>query len=108
MRLGEESLGVAHKQNLAILLNTIDLTPSAHDPSIVARDHDNEVDALGLQLVEVLEVGRDVEGLAARGESAGDGNDDDLLAGELLAGVVLLRHAAGGWVGVGDGCPSWE
>jgi len=47
-----------------------------------------------------------VHGLAAGGESAGDGNEHDLLAGELLAGVVGLREAAGGRARVGDGGPA--
>ena len=47
-----------------------------------------------------------MHGLAAGGEGAGDGDEDDLLAGELLAGVVGLREAAGGGGGIGDGSPA--
>jgi hypothetical protein len=47
-----------------------------------------------------------VHGLAAGGEGAGDGDEDDLLAGELLAGVVGLGKAAGGGGGVGDRGPA--
>jgi hypothetical protein len=47
-----------------------------------------------------------MHGLAAGGESAGDGDEDDLLAGELLAGVVGLGKAAGGGGRVGDRGPA--
>jgi hypothetical protein len=39
-------------------------------------------------------------------EGAGDREEDDFLVGPLLAGVVLLRTAARGWVGVSNGSPS--
>ena len=97
---------VAHEQDLAVLGAAVDLAPCIHDEGVVGGDDDDEVDALGGELVLVLEVRRDVHGLAARGESAGDGDEDDLLAGELLGGVVRLREAAGGRAGVGDGGPA--
>ena len=104
MGLGEGR--VAHEQDLAVLGAAVDLAPGVHDEGVVGGDDDDEVDALGGELVLVLEVRRDVHGLAARGESAGDGDEDDLLAGELLGGVVGLREAAGGRAGVGDGGPA--
>lgn len=104
MVLGEAR--VAHEQNLAVLGAAVDLAPSVHDEGVVGSDDDNEVDALGSELLLLLDVGRDVEGLAAGGESAGHGDEDDLLAGELLGGVVLLREAAGGRARVGDGGPA--
>ena len=97
---------VAHEKSLAVLGAAVDLAPSVHDERVVGSDDDDLVDALGGQLVLVLQVGRDVHGLAARGESAGDGDEDDLLAGEFLAGIVGLREAAGGGGGVGDGGPA--
>ena len=84
----------------------VDLAPSAHDPAVIERDDGDDVDALTLQLLDVLNVRRQVVGLAARREGARDGDEHDLLALPLLGGVVLLRHAAGGWVVVGDRCPS--
>jgi hypothetical protein len=97
---------VAHEQDPAVLGAAVDLAPGIHDEGIVGGDDDDEVDALGGQLVLVLEVRGDVHGLAAGGESAGDGDKHDLLAGELLGGVVGLREAAGGRAGVGDGGPA--
>lgn len=102
--LGERR--VAHEQDLAVLGAAIDLAPGVHDEGVVGSDDDNEVDALGSELLLLLDVGRDMEGLAAGGESAGHGDEDDLLAGELLGGVVLLREAAGGRARVGDGGPA--
>jgi hypothetical protein len=104
MVLGERR--VAHEKSLAVLGAAVDLAPSVHDERVVGCDDDDLVDTLGRELLLVLEVGRDVHGLAAGGESAGDGDEDDLLAGELFAGVVGLRKAAGGRAGVGDGGPA--
>lgn len=61
---------------------------------VIARDEDYLINTLCLELVEVLNVGRQVSGAAGRGESAGDGDEDDLLVLELLAGVVLYAEAA--------------
>lgn len=97
---------VAHEQDFAVLGAAVDLAPGVHDERVVGGDDDDEVDALGGELLLVLEVGRDVHGLAAGRESARDRYEHDLLAGELLGGVVGLREAAGGWAGVGDGGPA--
>jgi len=43
--------------------------------------------------------------LAAWGESAGNGEEDDLLVRPFLAGIVFLGTTADGRVAVGDGCP---
>lgn len=102
--LGEA--GVAHEVDLGVRGAAVDLAPRAHDEGVIAGNDNDEVDTLGLKLVQVLKVGRDVEGLAARSESAGDRDEDDPLAGELLAGIVGLRKAAGGGVRVGDGSPA--
>ena len=84
----------------------VDLAPSAHNPAVIGRDDGDDVDSLVLQLLDVLDVRRQVIGLAARREGARDGDEHDLLALPLLRGVILLRHAASGWVVVGDRCPS--
>ena len=102
--LGERR--VAHEEGLAVLGAAVDLAPGVHDERVVGGDDDDLVDALGGQLLLVLQVGRDVNGLAAGGEGARDGDEHDLLAGELLAGVVGLGKAAGGGGGVGDGGPA--
>ncbi len=84
----------------------VDLAPSAHNPAVIECDDGDDVDAFGLQLLEVLDVRRHMKGLAARREGAWDRDEHDLLALPLLGGVVLLRHAAGGRVVIGNRCPS--
>ena len=71
--LGEERLGVAEEQDI-VALDAIDLAPCVHDPGIVRRDDGNDIDALALQPRQLLNVGRQVVGLAAGGEGAGDGD----------------------------------
>lgn len=102
--LGERR--VTHEEGLAVLGAAVDLAPGVHDEGVVGGDDDDLVDALGGQLLLVLQVGRDMHSLAAGGECTGDRDEDDLLAGELLAGVVGLREAAGGRGGVSDGSPA--
>lgn len=87
----ELGLGIAHEQDLVGALDAVDFGPGAHDPCVVEADHDDLVDALGGDLVELLNVWRDVVGLAARGEGTRNRDEDDFLAGKLLAGVVGLR-----------------
>ena len=106
MSLSKLALAIAHEQDLVILLHAIDFAPCAHYPAVVARDHDDKIDALLKKLVQILKVRWDVESLAARREGAWDRDKNDFLAAKFFRGIVLLRHAAGGWVGVGDGCPS--
>lgn len=104
MVLREERLGVAEEKDV-VTLNAIDLAPSVHDPRVVRRDNSNDIDTLALELRELLDVGWEVVGLAARCERAGNGDEDDLLACPLLVGVVLLGTTARGRVSVCDGSP---
>ena len=89
MVLREASLGIRQEEDI-IALDVIDLAPRVHDPRIIAGDDGDDVDALGLQLRELLDVGWKVESLAAGREGAGDGDEDDLLACPVLVGVVFL------------------
>jgi hypothetical protein len=114
--LGEESLGVAQEQDF-IALDAVDLAPGIHDPAVVGRNGRDNVDALLAELGAVLDVGRKVVGLASmvaasvvvvrgvhgqcrlpRSEGARDGEENDLLVGPFLAGIVFLRTTAGSWV----------
>lgn len=58
------------------------------------REEDDLVDALGLELVLVLDVRGQVGSRAGGGESAGDGDDDDLLVGELCCAYSLVPDVA--------------
>ena len=105
MVLAKERLGVAQEEHL-LTLDAVDLAPRIHNPAVVARNRGNDVDALGLELCGLGNVRRQVVRLAARGEGAGHGEEDDFLVSPFFAGVVFLGAAAGGGVGVGDGRPS--
>lgn len=84
MLLTKLGLGIAHEVDLAVAFDAVHLAPGGHDPGVVEADDDDHVDALGGHLVQILEHGRDVEGLAAGGEGAGDGDEDDLVGRRLL------------------------
>jgi hypothetical protein len=47
----------------------VDLAPAVEDELVVVGDEGDNVDALGLELLELLDVGREVVGGAAGGES---------------------------------------
>lgn len=48
-----------------IIRDLVDLAPSVHDPSIVRRNDCHDIDALALQLVELLDEGREMHGLTS-------------------------------------------
>ena len=77
-RLRVVGAAVAHHAHLAAGL--LVARPRAHHERVVDRHAQDLVDALGLQLVVVGEVGRHVLGRARRRERAGQAEDDDLLA----------------------------
>lgn len=52
-----------------VALDLVDLAPSAHDPCIIGCNNGNLVHTLALQIAVLLNVGRKVVCLAARGES---------------------------------------
>lgn len=66
-----------------VIRNAVRLAPGTHDKGIVVGDHDDLVDALGLQSVLLLEEGRDVLFGAGGREGTGHCDQDNLLALEL-------------------------
>lgn len=58
-------------------------SPRGLNESVIVRDENNLVDASGLELVGVADIGGQVGVLAGGGEGSRDGHDDDLLGGEL-------------------------
>ena len=52
-----------------ISLDTIDLAPGSHDPAIVRCDRRNDIYALLAELLDILDVRRQVAGLATGRES---------------------------------------
>jgi hypothetical protein len=70
-----------------VILNAIGLAPSIHDPCVVERNDSNGVDPFALELLELVNVGWNVVGLAGWGESAGNCHNDDLLVRPLYTDV---------------------
>lgn len=91
---GELGVVVGHEENL-VIGDAISLGPTVHDKCVVDSNDDDLVNALGLDLLNVLDVRRNVRGTASRSESTGDRDEDDLLALELLAGVVVGGSTTG-------------
>lgn len=87
--MGEET--TTHNE---VILDLVRLAPGAHHEGVVVGDHDDLVDALGLEGVLLLDEGGDVLLGAGGREGAGDGNEDDLLLLELCAGASATREGA--------------
>lgn len=82
---GELGILVGHEED-GVIGDTVGLGPARHDESVVESNDDNQVNTLGLELVDVLGVGGDVRARAGGGESTGDGDENGLLVLELVAG----------------------
>lgn len=80
---GRELAILVGKKEEAVVVDAVSLSPGGHDEWVVAGDDGNDVDALSLQLVELLDVVWDVLGGAGWGEGAWEGEEDDLLVGPL-------------------------
>lgn len=84
--------------------NGVGLAPARHDEGVVVGEEDDLVNALGLELVLVLDVRRQVGSGAGGGEGAGDSDYDDLLVGELCCETSLVpRSSRCGWQRMGMG-----
>ena len=79
-----------------IVLDPVGLTPGAHDVGIVVGQDGNNVDTLLADLGELGKVFGDVVGSADGGEGTGEGEEDDLLVGPLLRGLVVDGDTARG------------
>ena len=70
-----------------LILNTICLSPSTHNPSIVKGNDSHEINTLVvLQCRQLLDETREMAFGAARGESSRDRDEDDFLASEFCCG----------------------
>lgn len=67
--LRELGLGIRQKENV-VASDGVGLAPSAHDVGIVVGENGNNINTLGLQFREVVNVSGDVSGGADGGESA--------------------------------------
>jgi hypothetical protein len=89
MILSKARLGITQEQDI-FAFDMVDFSPGVHDPAVVGGDYGNDIDAFGFELGELLDVGGQVEGLAAGCEGSGDGDDDYFLARPFFGGVVFL------------------
>lgn len=62
-----------------VVLGVVGLAPGRHDEGIVGGNHNNLLDTLGLEGLNVLDEAGQVVGLACGCESARDGDKDNLL-----------------------------
>jgi hypothetical protein len=69
-----------------VILNSISLTPSAHNPRIIKCNDSHDINALCLETVQILNVAWQMFGTAARGEGAWDSKEDDFLVGPFCVG----------------------
>lgn len=79
-----------------IVLDTIGLSPSAHHERIIHSNNNNKIHALALKLIQMVDIPWKMANRAAGCEGPWYGEENYLLIGELLAGIVRLRHAARG------------
>jgi hypothetical protein len=76
----------------SVIGDTVGLGPTVHDKGIVDSNDDDLVNALGLDLVNVLDVRRNVRATASGSESTGDGDKDDLLVLELYSIMSVWNY----------------
>lgn len=86
--LGEASIGVGEEENV-VPSDLVGLAPGAHDIGIVVGEDGNNVNTLGTDLGELLDVLGNVASRADGSEGTGKSEEDDLLVGPLLGGVVV-------------------
>lgn len=58
----ELGLCIAHEVDFSIRLRPVDPSPTRHDERVIRSNHDNKIDTLGNQLIDVVKVGWDAEG----------------------------------------------
>ena len=71
------------------------LAPGRHDVGVIVGDDDDVVDALGLECGLVLDVSRQVRGLADGREGTGEGDENDLFVTKLCA-QENMKSVSGG------------
>lgn len=63
--------------------NTVGLGPAAHDKGVIYSDDNDLINALGLDLIDVFQVGRNVRARASRCEGTWDRDKNNLLVLEF-------------------------
>lgn len=62
-----------------VVLGVVGFAPGRHDEGVIGGNHNNLLNTLGLEGLDVLDKAGQVVGLACGCESARDGDEDDLL-----------------------------
>lgn len=78
IRSGQQEWTVETTYN-GVVGDVVGLAPAGHDELVVVGNEDDLVNALGLNLLVLLDVRGQVVGGAGGGEGTGDGDDDNLL-----------------------------
>lgn len=81
-----------------IVLDSLALTPSAHNKGVIESNDGDVINALGFDLLQVLGEAWHVTSMAAGREGAGHCEEHDLLVRPFLGGVVGDGHAAFGYI----------
>jgi hypothetical protein len=74
-----------------VILDVIGLAPRAHDEGVVEGNAGNDIDALALQLGQILDEARKMLGGASGGEGARHGEQNHLLISPLYRGICQLK-----------------
>lgn len=69
-----------------LVLQAFNASPSAHDENIVCSNDCDDIDTLGLELLVLFNVRREMVHMAGRSESSGDREEHDLLAFPIVRG----------------------
>lgn len=93
--LGKLGIGIREEKNI-IPANCIRLAPGTHHERIIESNDGDNVNSLLAELGQVLDISWHVVDGTGRGEGTGNGEQDDLLVGPLLRGIVIDGDAAGG------------
>ena len=92
-RAGDAATRVAHhRDEAALLVDTLVLGPSVHHRAIVDAINDHFVDAKRLEVFRLLKVAWHLPRGSGRGESSRQADNNDLLAGDALGEIDLGRR----------------
>jgi len=82
--LGPSNISVSGGDDL--VFEALDTRPAAQDERVVGGDDDDDIDSLGLELVVLLDVRRQMVHMTSGGEGSGNSKEDDLLPLPVIGG----------------------
>jgi hypothetical protein len=78
-----------------VILNSIRFAPRTHHKRIIVSDDGNDIDTLGFDGGQVLDVAGEMLDGAAGGEGTWDGEEDDFLVGPFYGSLSQLGSCKG-------------